>query len=168
VPDRAGPSALSQFAAGFEDRDVSTISHLSQDECEQLLRAGVFGRIVVTCDERIEVIPVNYATVGDALLVRTDPGSLLDRYGDDAALVFEVDHVTYDRWHGWSVVARGVGERVAEDELTDVERAAPGPPPWVRRDNSTWLRLRWQELSGRRVGSGWDPLAEMPVRRQSG
>lgn len=146
---------------------MPTISRLSRDECERLLRAGVFGRMVVLCDGRIEVLPVNYATVGDAVLVRTEPGSLLDRYGDGASLVFEVDHVTYERWHGWSVVARGIGERVAEDELTEAERTAPAPPPWVRRETSSWLRLRWDEIAGRRVGSGWDPLAEMPIRRQA-
>jgi len=147
---------------------VTTINRLTEDECERLLHAGVFGRVVVVRDDRVEVLPVNYATVAGAVLIRTEPGSLLDRYGDGASLVFEVDHVTYERWHGWSVIARGIGERVAEHELTDVERVAPGPPPWVRRETSTWLRLRWAQLSGRRVGTGWDPLAELPVRRHPG
>jgi hypothetical protein len=27
------------------------------------------------------------------------------------------------------------------------------------------VRLRWSELTGRRLGQGWDPLATLPVHR---
>ena len=143
-----------------------TLTHeLSYEECEVLLRAGVFGRIVLNRPTGPEIVPVNYTVAGDAVLVRTAPGTLLDRYADRAPLVFEVDHANYERWHGWSVVARGIGQRVLQDELTDDERRAPQPPAWVTREDATWIRLSWVTLTGRRLGHGWDPLAELPVRR---
>lgn len=116
-------------------------------------------------DGRIEVLPVNYTTVDDVLLVRTERGSLLHRCANGVPLAFEIDYVNYERWHGWSVVARGVGEVLADDELTERERAAAGPPRWVQRNETVWLRLRWDEMTGRRVGLAWDYLSELPVRR---
>jgi nitroimidazol reductase NimA-like FMN-containing flavoprotein (pyridoxamine 5'-phosphate oxidase superfamily) len=144
---------------------VAEIGELSAEECQALLRAGVFGRMVVLAPERAEIVPVNYVATEDAVLVQTARGSLLDTCADGTQLLFEIDHVNYERWHGWSVVVRGVGERVREDQLTERERRAPGPPRWVTREDESWIRLRWTSISGRRVGSGWDPLAELPVRR---
>lgn len=144
---------------------MPTTHEIPYEECETLLRAGVFGRVVLTRPTGPEILPVNYTVAGDAVLVRTAPGTLLDRHAHGAALVFEVDHANYERWHGWSVVARGVGQRVSRDQLTSVERSAPKPPPWVKREDEVWIRLPWVTLTGRRLGRGWNPLAELPVRR---
>jgi len=144
---------------------VSEVRELTYEKCEQLIRAGVFGRMALNRPTGPEVIPVNYVAVGDSVLVRTTPGSLLDRYADGAALVLEVDDVDYAQWHGWSVVARGRGARVTAEELTDQERLGPGPQPWVSREEEAWIRLRWVTLTGRRLGSGWSPLGEMTARR---
>ena len=146
-------------------RGVAEIVDLPPDKCEQLLRAGVFGRIAFCRETGPEIVPVNYAVIEDAILVRTSPGSLLDRYADVEDLVFEVDGTNYERWYGWSVIAHAVGERLTADELTEQERRMPGPPAWVTREEECWIRLRWTALSGRRLGHGWSPLAEMPVRR---
>ncbi|WP_435771297.1 pyridoxamine 5'-phosphate oxidase family protein [Nocardioides sp. SYSU DS0651] len=143
---------------------MSEIHELTYDESEALLRAGVFGRMALCRPTGPEVVPVNYVAVGGAVLVRTAPGSLLDRFAPGAALVFEVDNVSHEQWHGWSVVARGRGERVAPDELSEEERRAPGPPAWAR-DEEVVIRLPWVTLTGRRIGRGWNPLAELPVRR---
>lgn len=144
---------------------MSYLETLHPYECERLLRAGVFGRMVLQTPTRTEIIPVNYAAMADAILVRTGAGSLLDRYADGADLIFEVDQVDHERWHGWSVVARGRGERVTEAGLTEAESGSPGPPPWVSRDSDIWIRLRWVELTGRKLGVGWDSMADLPVRR---
>jgi nitroimidazol reductase NimA-like FMN-containing flavoprotein (pyridoxamine 5'-phosphate oxidase superfamily) len=140
---------------------VSEILELSYEKCEQLLRAGVFGRMALNRPTGPEVVPVNYVAVGDAVLVRTSPGSLRDRHADRAALVLEVDQVSYEQGHGWSVVARGRGERITADDLTEEERQAPGPPAWVDRDEVSWIRMRWMTLTGRRHGHGWSPLGEL-------
>ncbi|WP_183096310.1 pyridoxamine 5'-phosphate oxidase family protein [Nocardioides stalactiti] len=144
---------------------MATSHELPYETCERLLRAGVLGRLVLNRATGPEIVPVNYTTAGDAILVRTAVGSLLDKHADGALLVFEVDHADYDRRHGWSVVARGVGERVRAEDLTDIERRAPKPPSWVDRDDEVWIRLDWVTLTGRQVGQGWSPVAEMPVRR---
>ncbi len=144
---------------------MAEVLEIPYEQCEQLLRAGVFGRVGVNRPTGPEIVPVNYVVVDAAVLLRTSPGSLLDRYAEGAPLVFEVDHANYGRWHGWSVVARGRGERVTTEQLTDEERSTPGPPAWVTRGDVSWIRLRWVTLTGRRLGAGWSPIAEIPVRR---
>lgn len=145
---------------------MTSLIDLTPAECETLLRAGVLGRLVLLgAPDEAEILPVNYTTLDDAILVRTAPGSLVDRRAPGAALLFEVDHIDHERHHGWSVVARGIGERVPEEQRADVESRTPGPPRWLHRDEWVWLRLPWDRLSGRRVGQGWDPVAALPVRR---
>lgn len=144
---------------------VAPLVEIDAHECERLLRRGVFGRLVLVADGRAEIVPVTYTTAGDAVWVRTSPGSLLDRYADGVPLLLEIDHVDHERAHGWSVVARGHGERVTDDERTAAERRTSGPPRWVRREDEVWIQLRWEELTGRRTGSGWDLTAGLPVRR---
>jgi len=144
---------------------MSRLFELDQGECSRLLHAGVFGRIAFATAHGVELLPVNYTTVDQSILVRTTPDSLLARHADGAPVVFETDYVNYERWHGWSVIARGVAECLHEDQLTQSERSVPEPQPWARRGESLWLRLRWTELTGRRTGQGWSPMAELPVRR---
>lgn len=164
-PGRQGPSTLPAGRPEAEHRGVNEIAELTRHECELLLRAGVFGRMVFPGPRGPEIVPVNYVATADAVLVRTAPGTLLDRCADGATLVFEVDHVDYERWHGWSVVVRGRGEALTEDQLSADERRIPGPPRWVPRAAESWIRLRWDELSGRRLGAASSRLVEMPVRR---
>jgi len=144
---------------------MSRLYELSEGDCSRLLHAGVFGRIVFFSPQGPEVLPVNYTTIGSALYIRTSASSLLARHGDGAQVAFETDYVNYDRWYGWSVVARGVAECLTEDDLTEEERSMPEPQPWARRGEPLWVRLRWSELTGRRVEKGWDPIAELPVHR---
>jgi nitroimidazol reductase NimA-like FMN-containing flavoprotein (pyridoxamine 5'-phosphate oxidase superfamily) len=144
---------------------MSRLFDLDQAECARLLHAGVFGRIGFSTANGVELLPVNYTTVDTSILIRTTPDSLLASNVDGASVVFETDYVNYERWHGWSVLARGVAECVTEDQLTEAEHSVPEPQPWARRDESVWVRLRWTELSGRRTGQGWNPMAELPVRR---
>lgn len=144
---------------------MSRLFELDQGECKRLLHAGVFGRLGFSSPAGVELVPVNYTTVEGSILIRTTPDSLLARNADGAPVVFETDYVNYERWHGWSVLARGVAECLSEDQLTDDERSVPEPQPWARRGESVWIRLRWTELSGRRTGQGWNPMAELPVRR---
>jgi hypothetical protein len=145
-----------------DHQDMTSLTSLPAHECERLLRAAVFGRVVLSTRDRVEVIPVNYSVMGDAVLVRTTPGSLLDRHAHGATLLFEVDQIDHERWHGWSVVARGSAERIEEGQLTIGERGSPGPPAWVS-GRDVWIRLRWDEISGRKLGAG--ELVPMTVRR---
>jgi nitroimidazol reductase NimA-like FMN-containing flavoprotein (pyridoxamine 5'-phosphate oxidase superfamily) len=111
------------------------------------------------------IVPVNYSVVDDALVVRTSPYSLLGTYGPDSMLAFEIDAFDHERQRGWSVVARGRGEVVSDPAELDHIRSTWEPRPWAAGSRSLYLRLRWSELSGRRLGTAWDLEGSMPVRR---
>ena len=68
---------------------------LSYEKCRELLAAGVLGRIGFVVGDQPHVVPVNYATAGEAVVLRTTPYSLLGREGPGRKVAFEVDHVDY-------------------------------------------------------------------------
>lgn len=138
---------------------MPSLIELTADECERLLRRGTFGRMVLSTPRGNEIVPVNYAVHESTLVVHTSPGGLLGRYADGADLVFEVDLVDEERWHGWSVVARGRG-RVSSDY-----RAVPPVRPWADGDRGCEVQLTWDQLSGRRIGAGWDVEEAMYSRK---
>jgi nitroimidazol reductase NimA-like FMN-containing flavoprotein (pyridoxamine 5'-phosphate oxidase superfamily) len=143
---------------------VNELLELPRDKCEELLRASVIGRVGFTTPEGPQIVPVNFTTVGDAVLFRTTPYSQLGAHADGSPLAFEVDHIDYEDRRGWSVVAHGVGERVKD--TTDLEDATPfwNPKPWAAGARVLYIRLPWKSLTGRRIGTGWTHENELPAR----
>jgi nitroimidazol reductase NimA-like FMN-containing flavoprotein (pyridoxamine 5'-phosphate oxidase superfamily) len=138
---------------------------LTQDECGRLLRAGVAGRIAIATPTGPHIIPVNYSVVDDAVVIRTSPYSLLGTHGRDTTLAFEVDQFDYENQRGWSVQARGRGQVVTDQDELDHIKQVWAPQPWAAGSRNLVLRLRWNELSGRRLGGGWNPADALPVSR---
>lgn len=134
---------------------------LGVEECEALLRAGVAGRVAIATPTGPHIVPVNYSVVGQAIVVRTSPYSVLGTHGRDTTLAFEIDG--FDRTHerGWSVQARGRAEVVTDRDELDRIRAAAPPQPWASGARGLFLRLRWSELSGRQLGRHWSPLEDL-------
>jgi len=146
---------------------MTELFELTTSECESLLRAGIVGRVAVSTPDGPLIIPLNYSVSDDAIMVRTTPDSMLGTHAQDAVFAFEVDHFDYPNGRGWSVLARGRCELINDwDELERTEEVS-APRPWADGPRPVVLRLAWDELSGRRLGRGWDPLKQMPVRRMS-
>jgi nitroimidazol reductase NimA-like FMN-containing flavoprotein (pyridoxamine 5'-phosphate oxidase superfamily) len=144
---------------------MDELEELSYSECEALLRAGVAGRIAVVDDTGPHIVPVNYSIVDGAIVVLTAPASVVGRHAPGAQVAFEVDQVDYGYQRGWSVQARGRCEVVDEvDRLNQIERVWP-PRPWAGGDRTLFLRLYWAELTGRRIGHGWNVFSDLPGRR---
>lgn len=137
---------------------------LSVHECVTLLSGGVFGRLALTTPGGPRIVPINYAVVDEALHFRTTPYSELASYGPGSEAAFEIDEIDHSRQTGWSVVALGRLEALTPAELEDL-RAVWVPRPWAGGQRNLHLRLRWREISGRRLGAGWSTLGTMPVRR---
>jgi nitroimidazol reductase NimA-like FMN-containing flavoprotein (pyridoxamine 5'-phosphate oxidase superfamily) len=138
---------------------------ISPEECRDLLNAGLVGRVAVCTPMGPHVVPVNYSVVDDSLIVRTTPYSVLGSHARGSILALEVDHFDYERQHGWSVVARGRADIVTRaDELEEIKDRWE-PRAWAAGSRNVFVRIRWNELTGRRLGAGWHPLDELPVRR---
>jgi nitroimidazol reductase NimA-like FMN-containing flavoprotein (pyridoxamine 5'-phosphate oxidase superfamily) len=136
---------------------VPELHELSERECEELLRSGVTGRVALCTPTGPQVLPVNYAVLDDAVVIRTSPYSRLGTYGRDTMLAFEIDGLDAEHERGWSVQARGRAEVVERREELDRIRDAGGPQPWAVGQRALHLRIRWTELSGRQLGGDWDP-----------
>ena len=134
-------------------------------ECLALLRGGVFGRMAVTAPDGPHVVPVNYAVIDDAVVVRTEPGSILGTHAPGTVAAFEVDHVDYETHHGWSVEVRGTVESVVDPVVLRRIATSWSPRPWAAGDRPLHLRLAWHEINGRRIGAGWSTISSQPVRR---
>jgi hypothetical protein len=121
--------------------------------------------MAVTAPDGPHVVPVNYAVVDDAVVVRTQPGSVLGTHAPGGVAAFEVDHVEYETHHGWSVEVRGTVESVVDPVLLRRIDTSWSPRPWAAGDRPLILRLAWREVNGRRIGAGWSTIASQPVRR---
>lgn len=139
---------------------------LSYSECEAFLRAGIAGRVAMSTPGGPQIVPVNYSVVDNAVILRTTPYSLLGTYGRDTTLAFEIDHFDPVNQRGWSVVARGRATVVQDPKDIAHIRSVWEPQPWASGARTLFVRIRWDELSGRQLGTGWDPMREMAVRRQ--
>jgi len=143
---------------------MEDLMELGRSECETLLRRGLVGRVAVSTPTGPHILPLNYAVSEGDVVVCTTPYSLLGTYGRDNLLAFEVDHFEYPRQRGWSVVVRGRASVVdGSEELRTLIRVLPRP--WARGTRSLYLRIPLTEVTGRRLGTGWDLEDTLPVHR---
>lgn len=130
-------------------------AELSYAQCRELIGSGVLGRVAFADDHGIAVLPVNYSVVNESIIFRTSAYSTLARVPihetKTAAVSFQVDQVDYDTKTGWSVLARGATEVIDDDdELAHIKRTWD-PEPWASGPRPIYIRLRFKELSGRRL-----------------
>lgn len=138
---------------------------MSEEQCRELLGAGLVGRVAMCTPVGPHIVPVNYSVVDDSVILRTTPYSILGTQARGSILALEVDEFDYELQRGWSVVARGRAEPItAADELHDIRRSWE-PNAWADGQRNLFLRLQWSELTGRRLGAGWNPIEHMNVHR---
>lgn len=138
---------------------------LTPQECERLLRAGIVGRVALSTPDGPHIIPVNYAVYEDTVVIRTSTYSVLGTYGRNAMLAFEVDHIDHERHVGWSVLARGRAWAETDPAAITAIRESWHPRPWASGTRNLYLRVRWDHLSGRALGSDWTRENESDVHR---
>ena len=130
---------------------------LPAEECWQLLAGTSVGRIAWTTTAGPVVVPVNIATDGRAVYVRTTAYSSMVQKVDAERVAVEVDRIDEDTHTGWSVLARGVAEvRYAGHETAhEPDRGGhPDPAPWPRGPRSATVVVAVDEISGRRLHPG--------------
>ncbi len=129
---------------------ASDVAVLSGEESLERLEANTIGRLGYVDDGWPTVVPVNYATAGGDIFIRSLPGTKLAVAQRNEIVCLEVDHVDPDTRSGWSVLAHGTLDVVADPQAL---RAAwdSDPQPFVTADRWEWLRLIPLSLTGRRV-----------------
>ncbi len=140
---------------------------LTQEECLRLLRAGIFGRVAVTTPDGPHIVPVNYSVVDDTIVFRTTPYSILGTYAQNTQMAFEIDHVDYEYYSGWSVVASGRGEAITDSHQLDAITAGWRPNPWASGSRNMFFGIRWTSITGRRLGPPIDWQRDLPTNRMA-
>jgi nitroimidazol reductase NimA-like FMN-containing flavoprotein (pyridoxamine 5'-phosphate oxidase superfamily) len=168
-PASPGPAVLRQLAAALQTtpaallgagsdappgrgprQDDGLIQRLSPGECRRLIAPGGIGRVAFSTASGPVVLPVNFTVVGTSIVIRTDPGTLIETHGDDRA-AFEVDHVDEVLREGWSVLIRGQAHRVLQPgELRHVQEEAT-VAPWVSGTRDVYVRIVPDRITGRRI-----------------
>jgi nitroimidazol reductase NimA-like FMN-containing flavoprotein (pyridoxamine 5'-phosphate oxidase superfamily) len=123
---------------------------LAREECEQLLRSSVVGRLGVVSDGRPLVFPVCHVYDGHAVAFPTNVGTKLRAALGWPFVAFEVDGVADGGASGWSVMVLGRAEQV-DDPAEHVRLAALRSAPWRTADDHPWIRIVPIEVTGRRI-----------------
>jgi uncharacterized protein len=121
---------------------------ISPDDCLRHLEAGHLGRLAFVRADGPAVLPINYAWDGVGVVFRTTIGSKLDAATAGALAAFEIDDADPLYHVGWSVVVRGPLETLEESQ---VRRDTLRLTPWWAGARDRWLRLRGDEVTGRRL-----------------
>lgn len=123
---------------------------MATEECVARLRDGRLGRVAVATPAGPRIVPVVYVVHDDAIVFASPPYSELGTYGVNSQLAFEIDEVDVAAGTGWTVVAVGRCETLDEDEAAQV-RDGLAASPWAGGRRNLYLRLRWQDVTGRAV-----------------
>jgi len=100
-----------------------------------------------------QIYPVNYTVAEGVIVFRTSAYSRLGlALVKRPRVVFEVDQLEHERMRGWSVVAQATAEPMDDPDEVVGLRPQSRLTPWAEGTRNLLVRLRWQELSGRRVG----------------
>lgn len=121
---------------------------LSEAESWQLLGTRPVGRLATSVAQQPDIFPVNYVLDDGCIIFRTAQGSKLLELTINERVAFEVDDWEADLG-GWSVVCSGAAEVI--ERAADLERAeALDLKPWVATVKTVFVRIRVEEIIGRR------------------
>jgi uncharacterized protein len=122
---------------------------LSAQECLRLLETARIGRVAFCQDGQPCVLPVTYAVVGGEVMFFTGNGVKLNAALQAQLMAFEVDHIDIDNKTGWSVVI--LGQASIASPATVARAQAVGLYPWAAGARHQLVRIRHQQISGRRL-----------------
>lgn len=126
----------------------SHVTALSEEECWELLAGQEVGRVAYCDDRGPVVIPVNYVLDRQAILIRLAPYSRLAVHLEDALVSFQIDDYDSYNQSGWSVLLRGKAVHIDASTLPDAEGQ---PFPWAEGERNLLVRIRPDEITGRRL-----------------
>jgi transcriptional regulator with XRE-family HTH domain len=123
---------------------------LTAAQCRGYLGTSGVGRLVLVEPRGPVAIPVNYAMLGNDIVIRTSERASLAAGIGQPRVSFEVDHLDEALAEGWSVLVSGQARVVTDpDELAAV--SALGIAPWAGGGRDTYIRIVASDVTGRRI-----------------
>lgn len=130
---------------------AKSIRELAVEECLDLLASSTIGRVAWCGRNGPEVVPMTIGMHEGSVLFRTAAYGALARSVRGATLAIEVDEIDHVTRTGWSVVAVGPAETVAEPEEIAELRKSGGLEPWAPGVRTLFVRMEPRRLTGRRI-----------------
>ena len=124
------------------------LTTLTREECLELLRGAVVGRIGYVADGMAIILPVNFALFDGGIVFCTANGSKLSWLSLRERVAFEADESRPADHEGWSVLIQGVAREVTRPEELAVLRRGP-LRSWLRSPHEHWVRISIEAMSGR-------------------
>lgn len=119
---------------------------LSPQECRQLLAGYDLGRVAWSTGDGVVILPVSYVLVGERIVFRTAPGTLLAGLTEPQPVGFEIDDLDPETQTGWSVLVQGTS---APGELGEGSEAHP----WAPGDRRITVVIEPSAYSGRVIAA---------------
>ncbi|MCG6494190.1 pyridoxamine 5'-phosphate oxidase family protein [Kitasatospora sp. A2-31] len=127
--------------------------HLTEPECWDLIGTHGIGRVGLPVQPAPAVFPVNYAVDAGTIVYRTSARGAAAP-PDGSPVSFQVDHIDDRMSQGWSVLVLGEAHHVEDPDEQERLSLLPGTTPWAGGGRAQWVRIRPDEVTGRRIGSG--------------
>ncbi|MFI6848992.1 pyridoxamine 5'-phosphate oxidase family protein [Kitasatospora sp. NBC_00085] len=127
--------------------------HLTAAECWEKIGTHGVGRIALPVEPGPAVFPVNY-TVDDASIVFRTATRSSAAPDDGAPVSFQVDRIDDHLSRGWSVLILGEARHVTDGDEVRRLSELPTTTPWAGGKRPLWVRIRADEITGRRIGGG--------------
>jgi len=123
---------------------------LDRDQCLRLLASVPVGRLIFTVNALPAVRVMNFALVGDVIVVRTAAGTAAARKAPGSIVAFEADHVDAASSSGWSVTVTGRAAHVTDPDA--VARYSSLPlMPWAPGARDEFLTIRAEVVEGQQI-----------------
>jgi hypothetical protein len=122
---------------------------LATNDCLELLRSNVVGRLAVSITDHPDIFPVNYVVDHGCIVFRTAEGTKLAAAVLGRGVAFEIDGYDAAAGEAWSVVVKG--RAVEIERMQDVFDALDLPLfPWQAAPKHRFVRIEPVDISGRR------------------
>lgn len=123
---------------------------LSPNECQRLLTEAAIGRLAMPATGAPTLRPVNFALDGEALVIRTGEGSILDAARRGLSVSLEADGIDRLDHTGWSVIVVGtIRERATDDRTLALPLRA-----WASGKKDRFVSISMESVEGRRIPPG--------------
>ena len=133
--------------------DRQGLEVLDPETCWSLVSSIAIGRLAVMDAGEPAIFPIAHRVDGHSIVFRTTFGTKLTAASMERPVAFEVESFNDGTHAGWSVVAKGTATDVLDEaELAHLESL--GLEPWADAiERNDWIRIRVDEISGRRIPS---------------
>jgi len=147
---------IMDMARRDEDDDYESpdrFSAISPTRCMELLSSQGIGRVAWHSTNGLQILPVTYAFYDGTIVFRTSPNSVLADLSNLSEVVFEIDEIDQRGHQGWSVVARGPAQAVAEPREVSRLLSEAGVVPWAPGSRNLLIQITPAKVTGRTVSA---------------